>query len=249
MARPSVPELMLGLLLPLGEMLKRMPPVGAEVYVVRHAEPYDYTSGFSVPKVYGNHARQVWLTTKGIEQAYAGRDFFCEKIGRMGTVVHSPLWRAFQTAAILMDYYFVEPPPFISDKRLDDIRLGPWLDVPRKDWTDHRSLYWRNQLESYGLNAGGPENPYQTQQRVVESFFDNIQQHSAEQPILFVFHGDPICFLFQYLLGHELLHLVDYRVVVDGEKHKVDKCTIWRVRLSSDGEQPAEIRPLFNPSI
>lgn len=244
----GVPEEMLGLLPPLAEMMKKVPPSSARVILARHADPYDYTAGRRVPKVYGNHARQVWLTTKGIEQAYAGRDFFCSEIGRPSKVIHSPLPRAWQTAMILMSDFFVGPPPFVSDDDIDDIRLGPWLDVPRKDWTSHRTeVYFQLQLRSLGLNEGGPENPFQTQSRLVCSFFNHVEQHNSGLPLLIVSHGDPLCFLFQYLRGDEIMHLVDYRIMSRGKFRKVDKCTIWEVRLLPDSESPAEVNFLFDP--
>lgn len=215
---------------PVEEMLKLMPESGRVVYIARHATPYDYTTGSRLQKVYGNHAREVYLSNEGIEEAYMGRDFICRELGRMRVVIHSPLPRAEQTAKILMGYYVVNPPVFVPDRRLEDIRLGSWLDVPRQDWTENRSLYWEEQLKSPGLDGRNPENPYQTEQRVVESFFDHLQRYSAEQSMLFVFHGDPICFLFQYLLKEEIMNLVGYREREGGKN--VDKCTIWRVELS-----------------
>ena len=240
MASPSVPELMLHLLPPVEEMLKVVPSSGIVAYFARHAQPHDYTIGTRLKKVYGTHARQVWLSDVGIEQAMLARDYACDHIGRVGTVVCSTLPRAIQTARIITGYYIVKPPPFIEDARLEDIRLGPWLDVPRKDWDENRELYWHEQLESLGLEAGGPENPYQTQQRMVESIFEYIRQHSGERPLLFVSHGDPLSFFFQYLEGAPIMNLVGYRSCRD-----VGKCTIWQVRLFPD--RPVEISEMFRP--
>ncbi|OGB75017.1 hypothetical protein A2810_03330 [candidate division Kazan bacterium RIFCSPHIGHO2_01_FULL_49_10] len=238
-----VPESLRHLLPPVGKLLETVPSPQM-VYIVRHATPHDYTTGSRLQKVYGTHARQVWLSSEGIDEANCGRDYICREVGRVRAVIHSPLPRAKQTADILMGYYIVNPPSFISDVRLEDIRLGPWLDIPRQDWSKYRSLYWEEQLKSHGRD-GEPENPCQTQQRVVESFFEHIQKDSNGLPLLFVFHGDPICFLFQYLLSHDLMHLVDYRVMSDGESQLVGKCTIWQVRLSLD--RPVEIKLMFNP--
>jgi len=120
------PESMLHLLPPVEDLLKTVPSSGVVAYFVRHAKPHDYTTGSRLKKVYGTHARQVWLSTEGIEQAMLARDYFCDHIGRVGAVIHSGMPRTMQTALIITGYYIVQPSPIISDSRLEDIRLGSW---------------------------------------------------------------------------------------------------------------------------
>lgn len=244
MAAPGVPESMLALLPPPATLLAGLPPEGQEVYCIRHAHPFDYTASFGSQRrqtVYGSHASEVRLSELGLRQAMEARDFWGNHGPCPAVVVASPLKRARDTAEIvIIENYMVLPPPLVLDDRLEDNRLGTkWLNIPRAYWTKHREELWRMQLCSDGLH-GEPENPYQTQARAVQALFDHLSRQPGKR-MVFVSHGDVICFIFQYLECEPIMNLVGYH-----DRRAVDKCTIWRLVLHPD--RPVEISLVFKPT-
>ena len=239
-----VSDFMLGLLPRAEELLKELGLEDFEFFVMRHAAVLDITVGAGHEyrqTVYGAHAPGVRLSPVGTEQAREFKYYWANNLDCPDVVVCSELHRARDTAEIsIMDNFLVLPPTLILSSALVDNLLGTkWLDIPRRDWTKRRLKYWQEQLNSEGLHSQ-PENPYQTQNRVVREVLRYLVEYRNSK-IVFVSHGDPICFLFQYLLEEEIMNLVEYHSI-----RAVDKCTLWKV-CRQNGTTMVEL--LFKPSI
>lgn len=198
------------------------------ILLMRHADVYDNPGGGRV--LYGN-LPGFWLTQLGIRQAEAAGDFLRHHL-KLDVVVSSPLERTRQTAEIVMVRNQGDP-EFIHDPELRDIGVNPWQgNVAREDWTENREKYWEQQVQQ---TYDGLERPDGMQARAVGAF----ERHTSEHPdanMLFVSHGDIICFLLQHFTGEPLEPLVHYA-------RGVNKCSVFNV----DPGPPAKVGKLFEP--
>ena len=100
--------------------------------------------------------------------------------------------------------------------------------------------FWLSQLGVRQAGAlPGLEHPEKTQRRVVECIERAIQRYPGRN-LLFVTHGDPMCFLFEYLRGESLEPLVSYPL-------GVNKATVFMACFEPGIEPDEAVRKLFEP--
>lgn len=199
-----------------------------KLLLMRHGDVYDNPGGERV--LYGN-LPGFWLSQLGIRQCLAAGEFLRNHC-KIDMAVVSPLERTRQTAAIVIERNPADP-SIVYEPLIRDIGVDPWQgQLPRKAWTDNRDEFWQMQTEQ---RLEGLEHPDQIRQRMVTAF----EKHAAEHPdktILFVSHGDPICFLLQHYRQEKLEPLIHYHL-------GVNKADIFQVDL----EPVTKVAKLFEP--
>ena len=109
---------------------------------------------------------------------------------------------------------------------------GPHIETNATEWKEVSEQYWERQIEGA---LQGLEHPEEMQARAVAAF----ERHTAAYPdadMLFVSHGDIICFLLQHFAGEQLEPLVHYY-------RGVNKASLFSV----DPGPPAQLGKLFEP--
>ena len=200
-----------------------------KLLIMRHADVYDNPGGKRV--LYGN-LPGYWLTQLGIRQARAAGDFLKYHC-KLDLVVSSPLERTRQTSEIVIVHNNGNP-ELLLDEELRDIGVRPWEGkVLREEWTANRGKHWQQQLNQ---SVKDLEHPQAMQDRALRAFSKHIEQHPSAN-ILFVSHGDIICFLLQHFANEPLEPLVDYH-------RGVNKASVFGI----DTGPPAVITKLYEPS-
>ena len=187
---------------------------------MRHADVYDHAGGEKF--LYGN-LDGFWLSQLGIRQATDTADYIKEELKLpLDIIIHSPLERTFQTARIVADRNSAKP-KMIPEMDIRDIGVFPWQGkLPREEWTKNRRKYFEMQMKQ---EINGLEHPKKIQKRMVKSFNEYTEKYPNKN-LLFVSHGDPICYLFQYFNGEELEPLVFYHM-------GVNKAALFEVHMNN----------------
>lgn len=199
------------------------------ILVMRHADVYDNPGGKRV--LYGN-LPGYWLTQLGIRQARAAGDFLRD-LCKLDIVVSSPLERTRQTSEIVIVRNNGNP-ELLLEEELRDIGVTPWEgEVLREDWTANRERHWQQQLDQ---SIEDLEHPKAMQERALRAFRKHVDQHQ-DANILFVSHGDIICFLLQHFANEPQEPLVNYH-------RGVNKASVFGI----DSGPPAVITKLYEPT-
>lgn len=186
------------------------------IFLVRHAD-YEKTSGELKGRL------PVKLSKLGIQQAHRLKEFFYQY--QIEKFFSSAILRCKQTSEIIADSKL----PIQFDKRLLET-LTAYQGLMDGEWIDH--------AYSHVEELGG-ESFHDVQNRIVDFYLELIEQDYDN--VIVCSHGDPLQFLYVYLLGKTLPN--DYKKFRNSFSDYQTKASVRLVEVA-DG-QVKKIETIF----
>ena len=153
------------------------------IYIVRHAQ----TEANKYAVIQGQSNTEI--TTEGLECAKAMAKSFSNK--QITRIYASPIKRAFVTASLIADSCGISLNEIITDERLMEIDLKPWVfkKIQKLDMSDNTSSYKTYKSNPSAFQPHSGEDLFDVKRRIWEAFADIVKKCSEDDNIVIVSHS------------------------------------------------------------
>lgn len=153
------------------------------IYIVRHAQ----TEANKYAIIQGQSNTEI--TPEGLEYAKKMAKSFSGK--QITRIYASPIKRACVTARLIADSCGINPDEIITDERLKEIDLKPWVHKKIKDldMSDNTSSYKTYKSKPSEFQPLSGEDLFDVKRRTGEAFADIVKECSEDDNIVIVSHS------------------------------------------------------------